>query len=572
VTTTEVPARPAEARPRAGTRTPDRLAAPVFALAAGLAVAVQLALTRHSTFHSDEWAWAMQFRHLGTGVTNLWGGWFDPLARLAYNGLFATAGLGGYLPYRVMGALANLTLAVAVYAYGRHIGQRWFAAGAAVLLLLLGSGSWVVLIPLNSMNAIGLASLPACLVLLDRNRPRHDAAALVLLLVAMGFAGPIVLPVCAGLACRLLLDRPVVWKRMALVVLPVGFYLVARLLSPPDGVAEVMPASFAYILDVNLVQNLLRTPLFVAGLASAGAAGLLGLAADKGPAVLATLAAGGCLAIPRIPASARRRALAPIVCLVATWAMVAVGRAHLGDVLAPRYVAMTVLPILLVALEIAANTRLQAPGRVAVAGLVGFALLGNLNILVAAADALRSVSDVQRAELGALELALDRAPAGYRPDAQTASPLTFVTAGRWRGTAARLGSPALSAAGLPQAPAAARAQADRILRELSGVQAGPDEARAPAGCEQHHGATQVQLPAPGIVVQAGLQAVEVRVRRFADGFAADPGWVLPPGARWHVVPAGDRSPQPWTAEVRGERFSVCPANGGTGPAAVPGAP
>jgi hypothetical protein len=48
--------------------------------------------------------------------------------------------------------------------------------------------------------------------------------------------------------------------------------------------------------------------------------------------------------------------------------------------------------------------------------------------------------------------------------------------------------------------------------------------------------------------------------------------VLPPGARWHVVPGGDRSPQPWTAEVRGERFSVCPANGGTGPAAVPGAP
>lgn len=539
----------------------ERLASVGFLVVAAVAVAVQLRLTRGFIPHSDEYGWILHFRNLGSGMRHLWGGWFDPLARLAYNTLFATAGIGSYLPFRLMGALGNLTLAVAVYAYARHIGQRWLGVGFALLLLLLGSASWVVLIPLNSMNAIGLAALPAGLVLLDKDRPRADAATCVLLLVAMGFSGPVVLPICAGLASRLLLERPLGWRRLAVPVIPVVAYVAGFLLSPGDAARDLIPVSLLYVLDFNLFQNILRAPLFMSELASAGAAGLLGLGADKGPAIVAALAVGGSVAIPRLPAPARRRALASVVTAVCAWGVIAVGRDHLGDIGAPRYVVMTVVPVLLVALEVAAHARLSVPGRIAVAGLLLFAIVGNVLILQLSAEALTSQSEVERAELSALELAIDRAPPDYRPDGRTGWPLLYVTAGEWRDATARLGSPALPPAELPRASAEARTQADRILRELSGVDARPGVNAGRAACASHSDAVQQVLPPEGVVVEAGSQPVEVRVRRFADGYPQEAGWVLQPGERRAFVPVRDRSAQRWTAEAKGAAFSLCQAAG-----------
>jgi hypothetical protein len=511
---------------------------------------LQLHFTQGLNLYYDEWAWALRYRHLGSGVLSLWGGWFDPLARLVFNALFATAGLTDFRPFQGLALGANLTLATAVFAYGRRAGLRWPALGAAALLLVLGTAYPVIIRALNAMNAVGMAALPVSLLLLELGRRRSDLLALGVLCVAMGFAGPVVLPVCLGVAVWVLLDRPLRPARLAVPGVPVAVYLAAMALLP--GEARV---------EVDLLANALVAPRYIADLAGAGAAGLLGLRVDKGAAVLMALAVAGARLVPRLPDRARRRALAILASMVGSWAFVALARAQFGDTTAPRYVVLTVVPVLLVGIEIVGHGASATRGTL-VAAFLAFAMVGNLLFLRFTTDFLREQGEVVRAQLAALELGIERAPPDYKPDPRVSWPLWYVTAGEWRSSIRFLGSPAVAAADLPQASAEGRAQADRILTELRGVDVrGASPAPGPGGpaCVDHPGGTvEAPLGEAGVmVVPTGSEGLEVRVRRFGDGYPEPPLAVVPPGEARTLVPSTDASPAEWQVELRGGPAAMC---------------
>jgi hypothetical protein len=528
-----------------------------IACAGGL---LHLHVTRDLNLYYDEWAWALRYRHLGSGVLTLWGGWFDPLARLVFNVLFATVGLTDFRPFQAVALAANLTLAAAVFAYGRRVGHPWPALGAAALLLALGSAYPVLIRALNAMNAVGMAALPLSLLLLEQQRRRSDLLALGVLCVAMGFAGPIVLPVCAGVAVWVLLDRPRRPGRLVVAAVPVALYLAATAVLPGEAQVAVDP-----------VANVLAAPRYVAGLVGAGAAGLLGLRVDKGPAVILGLVVAGARRIPRLPDPARRRVLAMLATMVCSWGFVALARAQFGDTTAPRYVVLTVVPVLLVGIELVGNGPSVTRG-VLVAGFLAFAVVGNLLFLRFTTDFLRNQDEVVRAQLAALELGIERAPPGYKPDPRVTWPLWYVTAAQWRSSVRLLGSPALGVAELPHASAEGRAQADRILTELRGVEvrSAPEPADRGAGaCAGHSGRVEAELGEAGVLVAApGTGGVELRVRRFADGYPDAPLVIVPPGEARALVPSADESPVPWHVEVLGAPAVTCPPPFGSPAAAA----
>ena len=98
--------------------------------------------TRGTTFNLDEWSWITQRRGSGLGT------FLDPhnshlsLVPVAlYKLLFATAGLGDYVPYRVIGIVAHLAVAALVFVYARRrVGDFLALVGAGLMLLLFATG------------------------------------------------------------------------------------------------------------------------------------------------------------------------------------------------------------------------------------------------------------------------------------------------------------------------------------------------------------------------------------------------------------------------------------------------
>jgi hypothetical protein len=523
------------------------------------AVPLHLWLNRGTHYRGEELAFAWEFEHVGTGVFATWYGWFTPLQRLTYNVAFATSGVEHYLPLLLFALAANLALVAAAYWYCREIGRPWAGTLLAVFLLLFGAAVHSLLFPLNAVNALSTATLPAAMVLLGRGRRSTDLWALAVLLVGMSYGGPGVLPVCAGLAVWLLMATPRRWLRLLVPAIPVAIYLVA-LRSLPGGDA------IAYVDGgLPIGDNLLAAPglLIQAASGMAGAvAGMYrfaGAPAAYGPALAALGALGMAWTAPRLPAPARRRVVALSTAMLAAWAMIALSRGQDGIMDHSRYLLFGTVPALLIAVELA--SALRSRGRAVLAALLAGAALANANLLKDFAFDQRRQGELQRTELAALELALDRAPKAYQPDPNPATPaLLFVNANTWRKISDDLGSFAIPHERIAEASPDARARADRILRELGGVSIGDIGVEASSGSACIAGAglsREIALPPGGLLVAARRAGpVSISSRRFHDGYAAAPDASVPPGATYAVVPVPDASPVSWTVRLGGA-FGAC---------------
>jgi hypothetical protein len=242
----------------------------------------------------------------------------------------------------------------------------------------------------------------------------------------------------------------------------------------------------------------------------------------------------------------------------------AVFRGNLGEPAAPRYIVVSVVGFVIVAIELSTLVR-WTPYRLTVAGLfVAFAVLSNASQVHTAAVNFRYQSGVQKAELAALELGMARAPVSYQPDPST---MPYVFAGPYAKATARMGSPAFPASALPGATPDERTAADRVLTELHGlgVQLSADPPAAAATCVSHGDGLQsstvdVEVNPRGLVlVNRGATPLTVRSRRFSSTFASTPLAQVLPGTSASITPAPDASTTPWTVEVSGDRWSACPA-------------
>ncbi|MEQ8833815.1 MAG: hypothetical protein RIB67_05145 [Miltoncostaeaceae bacterium] len=523
--------------------------APVSALVAlGLAAAAwHLYLARGMVVFGDELGWAQRYRHLGSGMLELWGGWFDPLARLTYNAVFATVGLREQWPLALMAVGANLALVAAVYAYCRHLGRPWTGVLIGAALLLMGPAHYSLLWPLNSLNALGLAALPACLVLLERGRRREDLWALALLLVGMGFAGPVVVALCPALALWLLMREGGPTWRLAVPGIPFIVYAIAYLTLP------------GFTADQSLGTNLRLAPGHMVESAAASVAGIAGtidtLTDLRPPAAAGALLALAVVALvalwPRLDAAARARVTCVAAVAITEWAFIAIARANLGAPAASRYIILGALPLLLIAVDLVR----VAPRNAGRALGVALAMAAGVNAIALSDGAayLRSVSDQARAELGGIELTMDAldSPA---PVAGSI-PLFYLDVSSWRVARTHLGPTfALDAQQLAAADAGSRAIADRMMLTIGALTLVPTpDGDAPRGvCTTTPPAGADQPIAPGAVVtiRSSGAPVSVTPRRFGDAGSPDLAATASPGLPLVARAVPDAGPA-WRLAVAG---------------------
>lgn len=517
------------------------------------AAPVHLYLSRAWVPFGDEVGWASQFEHLASGTLGTWFNWFDPLGRFTYNVLFATFGIDSYPPFGMLALICNLILVASVYVYCAHIERRWCGVILAAFLLMFGNGVHSLLYGLNSLNALGIATLPISLVLLGRNNDLSDRVAFGILLIGLGFDGPVVVAVCVGLAVWLAGRSP--WQMRCLWIpgVPILVYAIAVVLLPEYGVTPRLP----------LFDNLLRSPRFALEAASGVGAAILGIDTRWGPAVLATAVVCVVAASPKLDAAARRRVVALGTAALAIWALLALARAHNGDPDTSRYLVLGAVPALLAGAEISKGRR-AAVGAV-LAALLTAGAAANLGILFEYSKAIAVQSEIERAHVTALDLAGERAPADYRSASGPSASVMFVDAGGWRRVRERLGSFGFTEAEAHQASELSRGELDRVMHELGGIavtgRKGVLVFPSMPGCLSSQGSPveMVLGPSGTDIAPTGGEHVEINFRRFGANFGLVAPMAAIPEVTTRLVARNDGWETPWQIRVTGS-FLACPAS------------
>ncbi len=198
-------------------------------------------------------------------------------------------------------------------------------------------------------------------------------------------------------------------------------------------------------------------------------------------------------------------------------------------------------------------------------------------------------SQLEKADLGAVEIARDSVEPGFVLSEDLADTVyVHVEAGPYLSARDEFGSPAYTPAELAEAPEFARFAADKVLSgalqiglDQVPVSATPSGAAGPAketgegivevpasGCVAVAGASQrplLRLPPGGVVVRAVREPIEdFRLRRFAtEGFPIDFQQGLGAEAAGEVQIPTDRSKVPWKMEIDGAGPAiVCGTVGG----------
>lgn len=555
----------------------DGAATWAFVALASAAALLLLYAGRHLGFFFDEWNFVLDRRSGGIdALLQPHNGHFVFLPAVIYRLLLELFGLDSYLPYRIVVIALHVAAGTALYLLARRRVGAWAALVPAALLLFLGSAYENLLWPFQTTFVGAMAFGLLALVALDRRSRGGDVAAALLLLAATACSS-VGVPFVAAAFVELVLprqDRRRLW--VALVPGAVfGLWYLAYSVGSEGG--ESLKAA-----------NVLLAPQYVADAAAAAAAGIAGLALVWGPVLLATGAialwsarraqAGG-------PAPLTPRLAALATAALVNWGLTALARADVGEPASSRYVYAGAVWLLLIGVELLRPPRRDLRVAAVATVLTAAAVLSNIGIMREGQRNLRSTWETVRASLSAIEVAGDRAPEGLQPDPQRAPQ---ITAGRYDAAVEQFGSPALTPEQLAAEPGPLRELADGVLAAAEPIATAPvagdlDAAGSPlvvdavpAGrTRPWRGACLRLTPAagqsalelsvrPGGAVElrgAAGAAVDLRVRRFGDGFAGPAVATVPAGAATRVVfpapdGAGDR---PWHLRLSSTAaVSVCP--------------
>jgi hypothetical protein len=486
---------------------------------------------------------------------------------LIYKALLATVGMGSAFPFRVVSTAAFLLSAVLLFVFlERRLGQ-WVALVATAIVLFLGAGwedlLWAFQIGYFGSMAAGLGAL----LLLERDGRRNDALACALLVVSILFSS-LGIPFVIGVAVQVLL-RPDRRRRLWVFVVPAVVYGLWWLGWGHNGES------------VASLSNLAKTPAFVLDGIAASFASAFGLAISGGG-----LEWGRPLAVAGIGLGLwqlRRLGRPPpwfwIVLAVGAsfWILAGINQMPGREPASSRYQYVGVIFTLLVAAELLRGLR---PGRgtltvilVAAAG----AIAGNVYYLHQAYLSYHSTSQLEKADLGALELARGTVEPGFVLSEELADTgYVHVDAGSYFAARDQYGSPAYDPSELAQAPEFARYAADKVLfgalrlalaevpsSALPGGPRRPAQAASDGSVEVPAGtclrvrlegsAPLLSLPLQGVVFRAGHQPIaDVKMLRFAAGeFPIDFQQEVAPGRAVEIATPPDRSSVPWKLLLEG---------------------
>jgi hypothetical protein len=409
------------------------LASALFAAAAATATALLAVDGRGMTFTGDEWAYAGHLiTHSGPDrfLTSPGSDYLMAVPLLVYQRMFELFGMASYVPYRVVAIALHLACALLVFLLLRRRIGRVPAALATIPFLFLAGAPGGISVDAVSMSARRLPMVLAigfglgALLALDRGF-RGDAVSCVLLVLSVA-SHPVALGFLAAAAVLVAMRSASDRRRGAFVVLvPLGLWLAAVM---------VVGHGASYLT----MHRALDAPLYVARSVAAASGALVGAlnsppVAGSGalrvglPWLAGALAVGGCAwAVQRrLRAGEGWRDLAGflaaatglLVLLAAT--ALQPGSAEIGPPSSSRYIYPEAILLLLAVAEAFRGIRVRRRTALVAVPLIALAVAGSVLQLGQFGTRLRTVSLTERAELGAIQQAVEgRSELAGRPAAE----------------------------------------------------------------------------------------------------------------------------------------------------------
>ena len=559
----------------------DRLAWPglvAVVVASGLLI---YHLTRGSSFLADDWTWITTRR--GNSLHTFlapYNGHLSLVPIAIYRLMFAIVGIGDFAAYRVLLLTVVSVTGVVIFEYARHRVGEFCALLVATLVLFLGPGWNDILQPFQIAWVIAVASGVLAFSLLDRRRIGTDAAACLLILVAISSTS-VGVAFAVGIALDIALARRR-WRDAWIVGLPLLLYVVWAVHYHPSHIQISALTNF----PLNLAQTTASAVAGVVGLSGVTPTDVTGLGVTFGGSLLALAVAA--VFVRRREGWDWSRFVALAVTLVTFSLMTSLVRSFQSP-LVSRYMYVICVLAALMAVELARGLRVPLGAQLALAGLTLVVVVSNIGVLRSGGNYFRQLGAQTDGTLAALELDRDNVALDTPLTQLPLYPLVLVTAGQYFATAHSLGTPAYTLAQLQRASPSAQSAADsqliadrdvifapvsappspagtaaRVEGAANGVAArrGACVAFAPAAALAPGAASTVSLELnPGRVsVAAGAAPVAVSVRRFASAFTAL-GSVQPRGSATVSV-SGDRAPQPWHLQIQTtDPVRVCTVSG-----------
>jgi hypothetical protein len=472
--------------------------------------------------------------------------------------LIAVFGLDSMLPYKLVSTALFLLGAWFLFVWMRRRVGEWAALIGVVALLFCGA-AFDDLLWFASITFLGsMAGGMGMLVALDRRDRTGDRLACLGLTVSLFFSS-LWVAFAAGAALDILLrrrERP--WLgRVFIVAVPALIYIAWWI-----GWGHEAESALS-------LHNVLRSPGWVFDSISAAVAALLGLAipadgivAPNGldwgrplTVVLLPLALWRLWRMPRVPRS--------------LWVVLAVALVYWfpggfdvkpGRVAsASRYQYTGAAFVLMIAAGLLAGLPLRRRLLIPALLVLVAALLPNILFFHDAYESYRRTSQIERADLAALELTRPRvSPSFDLEESYADTGYVPVEAGPYFEVRDGDGSPAYDEAELAAAPEHARVPADKTIAAALGVKL-TDVPGKPGGlCHAApvQGARQVPVPRGGLALRASAP-LQLTLGRFSESSPVALGEISPGGWAKLRIPA-DLSPRPWVLAASGDgRLTLC---------------
>lgn len=558
-----------------------------FAAAALASVAYVLWLGRGETFIVDEWSYLLQGRESSlSALLEPHNGHLIFFPLLVLKLMYGVFGISSHLSYQLLAVLLNVLIAALLYVFARRSVGPLIALFPAVLMLFYGAGWDAFVTGYQIPNLISIALGLVALLCVRREDLRGDVLACLALLLAL-FSFSIGIAFAAGIAVALLLrGRAEAIRRAWVFLIPAALYAAWFVWARHFHETQVTTYDIG-ALGSGVFDQLAAIFTGIAGLMVApGSSNLSAPAGGRpfwGPVLVALAMVAVVLALrQRRPSRSFLVALTTLSVYLVTIALaLEVVQSRVPD--ASRYVYMGTVLTLLVLIEAARGMK---PTRAWVIGLtvaLFFSLLANGALMGVGGRVVRLESATNRAQLAALEVARDDVPADFTVEAggvtTLSNPDMLFDAGTYFEVTKSYGSPAYSEAGLEGAPEQAREAADQLLARALPITVRPgfqpvlgapltvtegsEYRRRPGGCVQvvpsagSPARVVVGVPSGGFTYAvAGAAQPELKLRRFAEGFAVVPELLAGPA---RVAIPRDRSDRPWQAElVTASRLDLCP--------------
>lgn len=549
----------------------------LFAAALAISGTVLIAMGWRLSFFLDDWTFLLYRRgSLDQAILDPHGENVVIGLSIAYKLLVNVFGMDSAIPFRVALVSLFLVSSTLLFAWLRARAGDFLALVAVSMTLLMGAAYEDLLWPIQIGYFLSLGCGLGALLAIARHDRRGDLVACLLLVVAItSFSLGIPFVVGIGVAVGLGADRR---RRAWVVAIPIAVYGAWWL-------------GWGHQADTQITAtNIATSPIFLLDGFASSLSSLLGLATPGTQEAIGALAWGRpLLAIALLLGGFRLYQLGRVpewlwvfgAMAVSFWLLAGFNERNGREPTVSRYQHIGAVFILLIAAELVAGLRIRRRAMVVISVLAAAAIVSNISFLSQSRTSYLQTSELERAGLGAVEIARDTVDPGFMLSPDLAGTgYVYVSADRYLPAVDDYGSPAYTPEELATAPEPARAAADRTLGAAlrltftrgAGSPAASGPGPQPVGDTAARGDGPCALVDPSLGTPAVLSLplggaelssngngeTSVSVRRFAaDSFPITAGSLRGDDTGELAIPT-DRSSRPWQIELTGSQpVRVC---------------